>query len=331
MTLKKLFFFIFFLAETAVNSSEGIFVGAEYPSKKSIPSVIILPGTVLANESVEITTVVSEKIKTIHFEEGSFVKKNQLLVELIDKEEKAILNQSIVELEEAKLNYERALKLSEKGNISQAVLDNRLMIKNRLESKVEEARAKIDDLKIRAPFDGYTSVRNFSKGALLKPGDVITNLYDIDSLKIQGFVSESYASKINNNLKIFVDVNQGLKTSLEGTLIVVDPLINKSTRTFEVIGKIENNKKILKPGMMVNFKIPLGSRIAKLVKEGAVFNEDDISFVYVIENNIVKKKQIKIGSRQDGMVEIIQGVNLKDLVIYEGINKIKENSKVRIK
>ena len=73
--------------------------------------------------------MVSEKIDKILFEEGMFVKKNQLLIELLDNEEKAILNQVNAELEEANINYNRALKLSEKGNISQSALDNRLMNK----------------------------------------------------------------------------------------------------------------------------------------------------------------------------------------------------------
>ena len=56
-------------------------------------------------------------------------------------------------------------------------------------------QAKLEDLKIRAPFDGITSVRNFSEGSFIKPGDVITNLYDIKKLKVQGFVPENFFNK----------------------------------------------------------------------------------------------------------------------------------------
>ena len=113
-----------------------VVVSAQEPKVEQISDILELPGSVLANESVKITSVVSEKIDRILFEEGMFVKKNQLLIELLDNEEKAILNQVNAELEEANINYSRALKLSEKGNISQSALDNRLMNKKKLSGKL---------------------------------------------------------------------------------------------------------------------------------------------------------------------------------------------------
>ena len=138
-----------------------IVVSAQEPKVEQISDILELPGSVLANESVKITSVVSEKIDKILFDEGMFVKKNQLLIELLDNEEKAILNQVNAELEEANINYNRALKLSEKGNISQSALDNRLMNKKKLSGKINEISAQLEDHKIKAPFDGFTGIRNF--------------------------------------------------------------------------------------------------------------------------------------------------------------------------
>ena len=171
-----------------------VVVGAKKPNVEQISDILELPGSVLANESVKITSVVSEKIDKILFDEGMFVKKNQLLIELLDNEEKAILNQVNAELEEANINYNRALKLSEKGNISQSILDNRLMIKRKLIGKIKEMQAKLDDLKIKAPFNGFTGIKNFSVGSFVKPGDVITELHDIKTLKIQAFIPEIFAN-----------------------------------------------------------------------------------------------------------------------------------------
>tara|TARA_B100000686_G_C16758466_1_gene957124 strand:+ start:283 stop:1191 length:909 start_codon:yes stop_codon:yes gene_type:complete len=301
------------------------------PEKIKISDTLKLPATVLANENVKISTVVTEKIKRIHFEEGKFVRKNQLLVELMDSEEQAILEQINAELEEANLNYERALKLSSKGNISQSILDNKLMIKKKLNAQVTQIKAKIDDLKIKAPFEGLTSVRNFSEGSLLKPGDVITNLYDIKKLKIQAFVPEGYIEKIKNNMEFEIQIKLLKKINLKGRISVIDPLINEKTRTFKILGKINNYQNKIMPGMMVNLEIALDQREAMLVRESAVFNVDDISYVYVVANNRIEKKRIKIGSRNNGMIEILSGINFDDLIVYEGINKIKIDSIVKIK
>ena len=74
------------------------------------------------------------------------------------------------------------------------------MVKQKLTAQIDEMRAKIDDLKIKNP-DGITSVRNFSEGSFIKPGDIITNLYDVKKLKVQAFVPENFTTKVTENTK----------------------------------------------------------------------------------------------------------------------------------
>ena len=315
-----------------INAQTPILVAAQKPETKQISDIIELPGTVLANESVKITSVVSEKIKKIMFEEGKFVKKNELLVELIDDEENATLTQVTAELDEAKINYERALKLSKKGNISKSILDNRLMSKKKLSGKVEEIMAKIEDHKIKAPFNGYTGIRNFSEGSFIKPGDIITELHDIKTLKIQVYIPESFSNKIKINDVFFLDSGINIPKNISGNIYVIDPIVDKTSRSFKVLGRIKNEKNKIKPGMMVNLKIPLEKRLSYVVRENAILNEDDISYVYLVNNkNQVIKKKVEVGIKENGMIEILEGLTSHDNVIFEGINKIKEGSMVKIK
>ena len=324
----------FFFFPNIIYSQDNtvILVNAQQPKNQEIVDILELPGTVLANEEVEITTVVSEKIRKILFNEGSFVNKDQLLIELVDDEEKAVLKQIEAELNDAELNYERAKKLSNKGNISQSVLDNRLMTKRKLISKIDEIKAKIEDLKIRAPFSGFTSSRNFSEGALVKPGDIIANLYDIKKLKIQAFIPENYIEEIKLNTNMKVEINLKEKKKIDGKIILIDPLVDEKTRSFKILGKISNINNKIKPGMMVLIKIGLEKRQALLINEGAITSQDDNSFVYIIDkNNKIKKNKVDIGSRNKGMVEILSGIEKDSLIVFEGINKIREGSVVRIK
>ena len=324
----------FFFFSNIIYSQDNavILVNAQQPKNQEIVDILKLPGTVLANEEVEITTVVSEKIRKILFNEGSFVNKDQLLIELVDDEEKAVLKQIEAELNDAELNYERAKKLSNKGNISQSVLDNRLMTKRKLISKIDEIKAKIEDLKIRAPFSGFTSSRNFSEGALVKPGDIIANLYDIKKLKIQAFIPENYIEEIKLNTNMKVEINLKEKKKIDGKIILIDPLVDEKTRSFKILGKISNINNKIKPGMMVLIKIGLEKRQALLINESAITSQDDNSFVYIIDkNNKIKKNKVDIGSRNKGMVEILSGIEKDSLIVFEGINKIREGSVVRIK
>ncbi len=327
LNLITIFFFLF---SSTLRSQPVITVSAQSPKIIEISDLLELPGTALANESVKITSVVSEKIEKILFEEGKFVKRNQPLIELKDDEEQAVLRQINAELEEANLNYNRALKLSRNGNISQSILDNRLMTKKKLSGKVQEIEARIEDLKIKAPFDGYTGVRNYSEGSFIMPGDVVTELYDIKELKIQAYIPENYSEQVKIGKEFIVKID-GLK-EIEGKVSVVNPVIDNKTRTFKILGKIKNIKNKIKPGMMVNLKIPLKEKESFVIRENAISNQDDVSFVFVVNNdNVIYKKIIEVGIRDRGMVEVINGLSPDDLVVYEGINKIKEGSTVNLR
>ncbi len=328
----KFFFFIllvFFYQPTV--SQQLITVGAKKPLIKTISDTLELPALLLANEMVQITTVVSEKIKKIHFKEGSFVKKNQTLIEFVDEQEQAIKRQILAELNEAELNFKRADKLFSKGNISQTILDNRKMLKEKLEARLDEIDATINDLKISAPFAGITSIRNFSEGSLIKPGDIITTIYDITKLKIQAKVPEIFINKISTKTNFFLTNSIDENFSANGVVSIIDPLIDDETRTFKIIGLINNKDLRLKPGLMVSLKFNFEKRESFFVRENAVFNQDNISYLYLVDNkNEIKKIKVKVGSRKDGFIEILKGLNSLDLVVYEGINKIKVGSKVII-
>ena len=326
------FFLIFFLFYSDSFSQQVITVVAQPPEKKITNDVLKLPAKILANEKVQLTTVVSEKIKKIIFKEGKFVKKNQILIELFDDEERAIKKQILAEVKEAEMNYERASKLFSKGNISQTILDNRLMLKDKLNARLEEINAKINDLKILAPFDGITGVKSFSEGSLVKPGDVITTLYDIKNLKIQAKVPEKFINKINDKTIFSLRSSIDSDINVKGKVSIIDPLIDDETRTFKIIGVINNPNSILKPGLMVDLTFNFNDRESFFIRENAVFNQDNISYVYLVnKKNTVLKKKVNIGLRKDGLVEIIDGLSSFDLVVYEGINKIKEGTPVKIK
>ena len=245
-------------------------------------------------------------------------------------EETAILKQFEAELKEAEINYQRALSLSKKGNISQSVLDNRLTEKIKLTGKVDEIKAKINDLVLKAPFDGTIGLRNYSVGAFIKPGDVITTIYDFNTLKVEASVPEAYVGKIKIKDTVKIKLNSS-DVVYSGEVYVIDPYVDNKTRTFRIISKIES-KKELKPGMMAKKILNFDSKESILVPESAIIPIDNQTFIYVIgDENIIKKVQVFTGKRLDGKVEIKKGLKLSDKIVFEGVNKLKAGIKVKIK
>ncbi len=293
---------------------------------------IKINGSILANEQVNIASVVSEKIKEIRFKEGTNVKKNDVLVILENFEEQAKLKQVEAELEESEINYQRAKKLFDEGNTSRAILDKRLKEKKKLQGKFEEIQAKINDLILKAPFDGVLGTKNFSEGSFLKPGDVIVGIYDIEKVKVKINIPEKYNYDIKKGQKFDAVIPSRNKNRLTGRIFAVDPSIDRNTRTFIVLGIIDNNKEnSLKPGMMVNIKIIFKSKKSLSVPEGSIIPEDDETFVYTIDNeNKVVKKKVQIGKRKSGIVEIIKGIDQSEIIVFEGTNKIRNGTIVKI-
>ena len=334
---KYIFVIIFFI--------NIVFINSLFTQERTLPQVKVqkvekikfteelnLVGSINANESVKITAVVSEKIKSIKFEEGSFIKKNDILLELENNEEKAILKQVDAELEESTTNYIRAKKLLSEGNASQSMIDKKLMEKKKLEGKFQEIQAKLNDLIIKAPFNGIIGTKNYSNGSFINPGDVITSLYDISKVKVEIYIPEIYVSKIYKKQFFLATLPSINNASFKGEVYAINPSIDKETRTFKVIGIIQdNNNYSLKPGMMANIELQLRSREIFIVPEGAIIPEDEKSFLYVLkENNVLKKREVVTGIRNDGSIEIVKGINQSDLIVFEGTNKIRNGSEVTV-
>ena len=326
-----LFFYLLIInVNEAFSQNKDVTVNFIYPKKELITDKIELPSTIKSNEKVDITSTVSEKIQEISFIEGISVKKDEILVILNNYEETAILKQFEAELKEAEINYQRALSLSQKGNISQSVLDNRLTEKIRLTGKVDEIKAKINDLVLKAPFDGTIGLRNYSVGAFIKPGDVITTIYDFKTLKVEASVPEAYVGKIKIGDTVKIKVNYS-DIVYSGEVYVIDPYVDDKTRTFKIISKIEN-KKELKPGMMAKKILYFESKESIVVPESSIIPVDNQTFIYVISNeNIIKKVEVFTGKRLDGKIEIKKGLKSSDKIVFEGINKLKAGIKVKIK
>jgi len=157
----------------------------------ALPRTITAIGTAKANESVVITSKVSGKINKLDFGEGQKVKVGKLLVQLDDTELRANLTESEAARDNAQKLYDRALKLYATRNVAKAQVDLLLSELQATEAAVSADKARISDYRIVAPFSGILGFREVSVGSLVQPGDVITTLDDMDTIKVDFELPES--------------------------------------------------------------------------------------------------------------------------------------------
>ena len=139
--------------------------------------------TIMANEQVELKAPIAGQVLAIYFDEGAKVKKGQQLIRMDDRSWKAQLVGVQAALENAQKDYERKKQLLAVEGSSQGEVDNSFSTVETLKSQAEQLKVNIDLANVKAPFSGVLGMRDFSEGAFLSQGQVITSLTAIDKLK----------------------------------------------------------------------------------------------------------------------------------------------------
>lgn len=286
-------------------------------------------GSARAAESVVLTANVTEKVSHISFDQGAFVKKGATLLTLASDEEQAQLNAAQIELAEQKREYTRIANLHKRNSASASELDRLQSSIDTAQARIAQVQATLKDRVIKAPFDGLLGLRHVSVGALLKPGDEITTLDSVTHLEMDFNLAERYLPKIK--------VGQAIKAFsvaypdriFSGKIAALDSRVNTDTRSIKVRAKINNEDALLRPGMLLTLDLIKQQRPANMLPEEAVFMRADQHLVYQVATDMsVTEKPIEIGIRQDGQVEVLNGLEIGDKIVWQGLLKVKPGKKV---
>jgi membrane fusion protein (multidrug efflux system) len=290
-------------------------------------------GTLKANESVELTVNVTETVTAIHFDDGQRVKTGQVLVEMTNREERALLQEARATLNEAKRQYNRVSRLESQGIEAQSLLDQRRREVDTARARLAAIESRLADRLITAPFSGVIGLRNISVGTLVETGDTITTLDDDATMKLEFAVPSVYLADLQPGLMIRAHSRAYRGRVFEGEVKVVDSRVDPVNRSVLVRAMIANPDRLLKPGMLMTVELLHNPRRTLVIPESALMPKGSDQFVFVVEGkeNRVQKRKITIGSRRPGEVEVVSGLRVGERVITHGTDKAKADGTVRIK
>jgi membrane fusion protein (multidrug efflux system) len=286
-------------------------------------------GTARANEAVEITSKLSNIVTAIRFADGQKVAKGQVLVELDSAQARADLSVAVAALTESTSQYNRAKELLSTQVVSRSQYDQLEATKTANGARVAAARAKLEDTVIRAPFSGRVGLRRISLGSLINPGAVITTLDDLGTMKVDFDVPENSLPLLRTGLPITAMSSAFPDRHFVGTVASIDSRIDPTTRSVTVRGVVPNPDGLLKPGMFLTIELTRDQRTALVIPEEALVPEQDKQFVYVVQNGKSLRREVRIGQRRPGSVEIVQGLALGERVVVEGTVKVRDGGAVR--
>ncbi len=201
-------------------------------------------------------------------------------------------------------------------------------IDNRFVKKGDIIAALKNEENIVADFNGKLGKREIAQGVLGTDSLIIT-LDDLKKILIDIKVPENYVGILKNGLKVEV-TNSAFNKIFEGKVDSVSSRIDPSTRSILARVLVNNPKFEIIPGQLMTVKI-IYNEIEQIgVPESAITIQGNTAFVYIVSDNIVEKRNIKLGKRNFGKVSIRSGISEGEKVISEGISKVRNKAKVKI-
>ena len=291
-------------------------------------------GTLQANEQVTLSASITEIVQAIYFEDNQRVKKGELLVKLDTREELAELAEEEATLKEATQQFNRLKPLAAQGATSKSALDQSNMQVDTAKARIKAIKARMELRHIRAPFDGIVGLRNISVGSLVQTSSVITTIDDDSIMKLDFTIPSLYLGSIAIGAEIVARSKVFSNRIFKGTISAISSRIDPISRSVTVRALINNKSRILKPGLLMHVEIDANKREEIVIPELCVISNNTQNSVYVVQKQngmtSVEQRNIEIGGRKHGYVEVLSGLKEGEQIVSHGIVKLKPGSKIKI-
>jgi len=298
---------------------------------KSFPLAAEALGNARANESVDIRPKITATVTEIHFEEGQAVAAGEILIKLDNLEQVADLAAARAALVDSEASYQRSIELFRTNVVAQSQLLQDEAKKIADEAMVSVAEARMADTIVRAHFAGRIGLRRVSLGSLVGPNTVITTLDDTDTIKVDFDLPEVYLSRLTPGLTVQARSAAWPDQEFTGLVSSIDTRVDPVSRTIRVRSVVPNPDGQLRPGMFMTVTLLNESIEAMMIPERALIPERSAQYVLVVdENQRVERREVIIGRRRPGEVEILSGLSNGERVIVDGTQKARDGQTVRI-
>jgi len=292
-------------------------------------------GTLRANESVVLTAAVTETVSALHFDDGDRIEAGRVLVEMTSAEEHAQLTEAQALVTEAERQYRRVQSLATQGTASKSLLDERARELDTARARLAAIESRLSDRLIKAPFAGVVGLRNISVGALVEPGDPIATLDDDRMMKLDLAVPSVFLQSLVPGLSVTATTRAFERREFSGEVRSIDSRVDPVTRSVQVRVLLPNPEHLLKPGMLMQVTLRKDPRQALVIPEAALMPTGREQFVLVAvpegEGHRAERRQVQIGSRRPGQVEVLQGLGEGDLVVTHGTLRVRPGQAVEIR
>jgi membrane fusion protein (multidrug efflux system) len=291
-------------------------------------------GTLAPKEQVVLSVNAADRVTGVFFEDGQRVRKGETLLTMKDDEERALLQQAQATASDAKSTYERNLRLAADNAIAQADLDKSRATAESTAANVRAIEARVRDHVLLAPFNGVLGFRRVSLGAYVQLGQQVATLVDDSEMRLEFGVPSIHISELKPGVKIEARTADVPDRVFEGTLTSIDNAIDPVTRAVKVRATLPNKEGLMRGGMFMTVDLSPKPHPGLAIPEISVVAEGSDNFVYLVDQTrqpaIAVKTPVTIGIREFGVVEVTSGLHSGDLVVTDGVLKVRPNGPVKV-
>ncbi len=287
-------------------------------------------GTIEAIDEITVVSEIDASVISLPFDEGGYIKKGDIIAQLDDSQLAAEVSRNEALYNQSKASYNRIKSIVEQNVGTPQNLDDALAALKVAEANLQLAKTRLSKTKIVAPFDGIVGARKVSVGTFLRTGQEITQLANLDQIRVIFSVPERFLGQLKRNAEVTVYSTVYPGYEVKGRIIAIEPILDSGTRNVQVVAKVLNPGRKFHPGMSANVVVVLNERPDALtVPNEAVFANGNQSFVYVINpDSTVAAVPVTLGLQMQDVVEVVQGLEEGKQVVKAGHQKLYPGAKV---
>jgi len=323
------------------NTDVAVPVSVEEISVRPIRQIYQTTGVVMASQEIirksEISADYQLQINPQTgslFKMGDRVRKDNVIIRLIDREFENTINIKGVklDLDISEMEYQKQQALYEKGGVTLRELVNSEKSLITAQKNYENAQISMEKMTIKAAFDGIiTSLPYFPQVLRIETGTELLGLMDYRQLVLDLSFPENMLGEIKISQNVDLMNYTATRDTLRGKISELSPAIDRTARTFAGRVTVGNTAEALRPGMFVRCEIELQKKDSAIViNKDLLLNEGNNKIVFIAERETAVRRVVQTGLENKGEIEIISGINKGERLIVKGYETLTNRAKVKI-
>ncbi|MBC7696694.1 MAG: efflux RND transporter periplasmic adaptor subunit [Burkholderiales bacterium] len=284
---------------------------------------------------IELRALERGYLQNIFVDEGQFVKKGQLMFQIMPLLYQAELQKAQAEADFVEIEYKNTKSLADTKVVSQNELAMAKAKLDKANAEVSLAQVHLGFTQVKAPFDGIMDKFQVRLGSLVDEGALLSTLSDNSEMWVYFNVPESeylnYKANTTeeNLLKVNLLMANNQLFEYPGVVKAIEADFNNETGNIAFRATFPNPKKLLRHGETGNIEMTLPLKNAIIIPQKATYEVLEKKYVFVVDkNNVVHSREITIASEMPDLYIIKNGLKENERILLEGIRKVKENDKI---